>query len=200
MNWIWTEPEAAGTSRRGPSTVGESGALTRQDERHPHSHPLPEQCLCPAAFAIVRDKQGRVLLVRRADNGYWGPPGGRIEAGESVSAAAVRKVACEAGIDITLTGLAGIYSDDLDHAPVNPAEGARQQPAVCFHAIPSNGHRGLPNHETTTVAWHCPADIPRLTMHPTVRKRLTEAMERPATTSATSPHDQSPLTNELLRQ
>jgi hypothetical protein len=109
-------------------------------------------------------------------------------------------VACEAGIDITLTGLAGIYSDDLDHAPVNPAEGGRQQPAVCFHAIPSNGHLGLPNHETTTVAWHCPADIPRLTMHPTVRKRLTEAMERPATTSATSPHDQSPLTNELLRQ
>ena len=83
---------------------------------------------------------------------------------------------------------------------VNPAQGACQQPAVCFHAIPSNGHRGLPNHESTTVAWHCPADIPRLTMHPTVRKRLTEAMTRPAPTTAPSPHDQNPLTNELLRQ
>lgn len=41
--------------------------------------------------------------MRWADIGYWGPPGGRIEAGESVSAAAVRKVARNAGIDITLT-------------------------------------------------------------------------------------------------
>lgn len=127
-----------------------------------------------------------MLLVRRADNAYWWPPGGRIEAGESLSVAAVRRVAREAGIDITLTGLAGIYSDDPDHAPVNPAQGDCHQPAVCFHAIPSNGHWGLPNHETTTVAWHCPADIPRLTMHPTVRKRLTEAMTRPAPTSAPS--------------
>ncbi len=71
---------------------------------------------------------------------------------------------------------------------------------MCFHAIPSNGHWGLPNHETTTVAWHCPADIPRLTTHPTVRKRLTETMTRTAPTSAPSPHDQNPPTNELLRQ
>ena len=123
--------------------------MTRQDARRRHPHPLPEQSVCPAAFAIVRDKHGRVLLVRWADNGYWGPPGGRIEAGESVSAATVRKVARNAGIDITLTGLAGIYSNDPDHAPVNPAQGAGPQPAVCFHAIPSNGHRGPPNTRQT---------------------------------------------------
>ncbi|MFZ2119232.1 MAG: NUDIX domain-containing protein, partial [Pseudonocardiaceae bacterium] len=41
---------------------------------------------------------GRVLLVRRADDGYWELPGGRVEVGESASAAVVREVAEEAGV------------------------------------------------------------------------------------------------------
>lgn len=41
--------------------------------------------LLPAAFAIVRNGPGRVLLVRRADDGYWELPGGRIEVGESAA-------------------------------------------------------------------------------------------------------------------
>ena len=76
------------------------------------------QAPIPAALAVlVRDRQ--VLLVRRAnppDQGLWGFPGGRIERGETVFAAAERELAEETGLAGTairlLDGL-----DLLDHAP-----------------------------------------------------------------------------------
>ena len=72
----------------------------------------------PAALAILlRDRQ--VLLVRRAnppDQGLWGFPGGRIERGETVFAAAARELAEETGLDGTPIRLLDAL-DLLDHAP-----------------------------------------------------------------------------------
>ena len=52
-----------------------------------------------------------VLMVRRADDGSWELPGGRIQVSESASAARVRGVGEQTGVTITITGLAGVYSD-----------------------------------------------------------------------------------------
>ena len=41
--------------------------------------------LSPGAAAFVQDVQGRVLLQKRADNGYWGLPAGHADVGESIS-------------------------------------------------------------------------------------------------------------------
>jgi ADP-ribose pyrophosphatase YjhB (NUDIX family) len=43
-----------------------------------------------AAILIV-DEQNRLLLMRRSDNGCWGPPGGAVEPGEVVEDAARRE-------------------------------------------------------------------------------------------------------------
>lgn len=54
----------------------------------------------PAAIAVVV-RDGQVLLVRRAyqpDMGKWGFPGGKIEAGETVRAAAERELFEETGL------------------------------------------------------------------------------------------------------
>lgn len=56
---------------------------------HDPEAPAPEGLL-PAAYAAVRDGQGRVLLVRRADDGNWELPGGRVDIGESASQTVVR--------------------------------------------------------------------------------------------------------------
>jgi len=62
------------------------------------------------------------LLMRRADNGHWGLPGGFVELGESVADAARREVVEETGWSVELGRLIGVYSDpatqvvDYSHA------------------------------------------------------------------------------------
>ncbi len=59
----------------------------------------------PCAGALVRDDEGRLLLVLRAhppSAGTWSLPGGRIEPGESAEAACVREVAEETGLAVAV--------------------------------------------------------------------------------------------------
>lgn len=86
--------------------------------------------LLPAAFAIARNGAGEVLLMRRADDGYWELPGGRIDLGESASTAVVREVAEEAGVIITVTGLSGVYSDP-GHVLASPQQQGPYQQLRC---------------------------------------------------------------------
>jgi len=60
---------------------------------------------------LLRDDRGRILLEKRTDDGCWGPPGGKVDAGESVVAAACREVMEETGLRVRVTRLLGIYSD-----------------------------------------------------------------------------------------
>lgn len=60
--------------------------------------PLPLDVLV-AAGVIVRDPStDRVLLQLRGDDGTWGPPGGRIEPGETLEDAARRELFEETGL------------------------------------------------------------------------------------------------------
>src|SRR4029079_16859192 len=86
--------------------------------------PPPVQGLVVVTYAIVRDEQTRVLLVRRIDDGNWELPGGLVEVGETASATAVREVEEESGIAIELTGISGVYSDP-DHIVVHEVEGGK---------------------------------------------------------------------------
>jgi ADP-ribose pyrophosphatase YjhB (NUDIX family) len=59
----------------------------------------------------VTDPDGRLLLVQRANDpgrGLWSVPGGRVEPGETAPAAVVREVAQETGLQVVVTGLAGV--------------------------------------------------------------------------------------------
>lgn len=66
----------------------------------------------PVGMAVVED-QGRLVLIRRTIpplKGYWAPPAGYVEIGESVPEAAIREAREETGLEITLDGLIGVYS------------------------------------------------------------------------------------------
>lgn len=66
----------------------------------------------PVGLAVV-DHGGKLVLIRRTLPplvGYWAPPAGHVEIGESVPEATIREVKEESGLDIALDGLAGVYS------------------------------------------------------------------------------------------
>ena len=66
-----------------------------------------------AVGTIISGGDGRLVLVRRAiDPGYglWVFPGGYVDRGEELTAAAIREAREESGLDVRLDGLVNIYS------------------------------------------------------------------------------------------
>ncbi len=61
---------------------------------------------------IIIDVDVKVVLIERANEPYgWALPGGYVDYGESLEQAAVREAKEETGLDVTLTGQLGAYSD-----------------------------------------------------------------------------------------
>ena len=66
-----------------------------------------------AVGTIISTSDGRLVLVRRAiEPGYgkWVFPGGYVDRGEEVEAAAIREAKEEAGLDVRLERLINVYS------------------------------------------------------------------------------------------
>lgn len=61
------------------------------------------------AGIVVRD--GRVLAVRRRDNGAWEPPGGVLELDEGLEDGVRREVREETGIEVAVGRLTGVYKN-----------------------------------------------------------------------------------------
>lgn len=59
---------------------------------------------------FIPDSLGRVLLIRRSDNGLWCLPGGFQELHESPAECAIRECAEETGCEIELLRLVGVFS------------------------------------------------------------------------------------------
>ena len=157
-----------------PARSAQEQAGRRRQYYQDATAPRPDNVLA-AAFAVVRDDEARVLLVRRVDDGNWELPGGRIDVGESASAAAAREVAEEAGVEVLITDLVGVYSDP-GHVLAYPDGAVHQQLAVCFRGWPTGGEVRPDGSETDAAEWFDPLDTVELPMHPAVRRRLLHAL------------------------
>ena len=60
---------------------------------------------------IVINDEGKVLVIRRRDNGHWEPPGGVLELSETFEDGARREVLEETGIAVRVDHLTGIYKN-----------------------------------------------------------------------------------------
>ncbi|MFJ6571319.1 NUDIX hydrolase [Streptomyces sp. NPDC091292] len=98
------------------------------------------------AGAVVRE-DGRLLAIRRADNGTWELPGGILELDETPEAGVTREVLEETGIHIEIDELTGIYKN-MTRAIV----------ALVFRCKPSGGTERTST-ESTAVSWLTPDEV-----------------------------------------
>ena len=64
--------------------------------------------LLNCAGAVI-ERNGEILLQRRADNGKWGLVGGLLELDETYTQAALREIREETGLEVRFTGFLGIF-------------------------------------------------------------------------------------------
>src|SRR5699024_4523117 len=62
------------------------------------------------AGAVIRE-DGRMLVIKRRDNGNWEPPGGVLELDETPEEGVVREVLEETGIHVEVDQLTGVYKN-----------------------------------------------------------------------------------------
>ncbi|WP_250399636.1 NUDIX hydrolase [Streptomyces cellostaticus] len=98
------------------------------------------------AGVVVRE-DGRLLAIRRADNGTWELPGGVLELKETPEAGVAREVLEETGIHVEVDELTGVYKNTT-----------RGVVALVFRCKPSGGTERTSS-ESTAVDWLTPDEV-----------------------------------------
>jgi 8-oxo-dGTP pyrophosphatase MutT (NUDIX family) len=111
------------------------------------------------ARCVLRDDTGRVLLIRRRDNGYWSLPAGAMELGESVGENAVREVFEETGLTPTALTPFAVYSG-LKHTNTNMYGHTYQLNVTAFRIDAWNGELVTETDETVDAGWYPPDAFP----------------------------------------
>jgi 8-oxo-dGTP diphosphatase len=107
------------------------------------------------AGAVIRDDDGRLLLVRRGHEparGSWSLPGGRVEAGETLEAAAAREVREETGLTVSI-GEQMTVVDVMGYTVHD------------FAATVTGGRLGAGD-DASDVRWCMPAEVAGMTLSP----------------------------------
>lgn len=150
----------------------------RIDYHHDPDAPAANS-IVPSANVVVINDAGELLLIRRSDNDNWALPGGAVDLGESLSAAAVRETMEESGIECEITGVSGIYTDP-DHVILYTSNGeVRQEFSIVLTARARSGHPTASS-ETSEVRWVPQAEVDHYQMDPSMRLRVQHCMERRA--------------------
>ncbi|MFE0270396.1 NUDIX hydrolase [Nocardiopsis alba] len=116
------------------------------------------------AGAVIRE-DGRMLVIKRRDNGNWEPPGGVLELDETPQEGVVREVLEETGIRVEVEQLTGVYKNM-----------ARGIVALVFRCKPSGGEEH-PTSEATAVKWLTIDEIKK-DMGEVYAIRLLDALEK----------------------
>ncbi len=67
----------------------------------------------PTGDAAIIDDEGKILLIRRADNSLWAMPGGGLEVGETPAQGVVREALEESGVTCEPVALVGVFDSRL---------------------------------------------------------------------------------------
>lgn len=98
--------------------------------------------------AAIFDSEGRILLMRRSDNGKWCLPCGWLDPGESPEQAAVREVLEETGLEVEVIGLVQIFG-----TPAGSVYGPHGAVTLVYLCKVKGGTLRL-SHEGTELSYH----------------------------------------------
>lgn len=102
-----------------------------------------------AVVAVVKNDDGRILLTKRAIEpwlGKWVMPGGKIDLGEPITAALIREVREEVGIEVHVEGLVDVFE-------VTPSDEYGDHYVILYYlASPKSGDLVF-NEEISDVIW-----------------------------------------------
>jgi len=117
--------------------------------------------------AIVHDRDGRLLLIRRGHppaEGLWSLPGGRVEPGEDDATAVAREVAEETGLAVKPVRLVGSVLRDAPGGDVFE---------IYDYACAVTGGRVQAGDDAADAAWFPAAELRRLPTSPGLLEALT---------------------------
>ncbi len=118
----------------------------------------------PGTCAVIFDGDGKVLLERRSDNGFWGLPGGAVEIGESVEQAIRREVMEETALVVGVRRLIGVYSDPLRYNISSYPDGnVVHWVTAVFECIRIGGELQI-SHESTDIRYFDAGNLPENTL------------------------------------
>ena len=126
-----------------------------------HQHVGNMKLIVPAARAIIKDEDGKILLVRRRDNGQWDLPAGGIELGESITDCLKREVKEETGLDVIEAVPIALYTEP--RFSMTTAYGGKFQIfTVNFLVTEWQGQLLKQTNETTDARFYALNDLPEL--------------------------------------
>jgi 8-oxo-dGTP diphosphatase len=137
-------------------------------ENRPHS---------VSVAGIVVNDEGRVLVIRRRDNGHWEPPGGILELDETFEEGVRREVHEETGVWVEVERLTGVYKNMT-----------RGIVALVFRCAPEEGSLTITD-ESREVRWMAIGEVGDV-MAPAYSVRVTDAFVESVQTRA---HDGAEL-------
>ena len=121
-------------------------------------------CFRIGVFAVI-ERDGRYLLARRRDIGWWNLPGGGLEAGETVDEGLAREVREEVGVEIEIVRLVGVYSKP-----------GKQEVVLTFLCrLRDPQAQPTTSEEVSEVAWSSPEALPA-DLLPKHRQRLEDVL------------------------
>jgi 8-oxo-dGTP diphosphatase len=110
----------------------------------------------PCVGAVIKDDQGRLLLIKRGHEpgaGLWSLPGGRIEPGETDAEALVREMREETGLEVQAGPLLGSVR--------RPAPGGRVLD-IRDYAATITGGTLRPGDDAADARWVAPSELPSM--------------------------------------
>ena len=121
-----------------------------------------EPFIAAVAIAAVFDDVGRLLLVRRADDGTWTLPGGMVELGERIDRTVVGELEEETGLIVEPVRLIGIHSN-ADYVHRFPHGDVVKAASCLFRCRIVGGHLRVDDEEITEARFFTETELPPLT-------------------------------------